>query len=228
MFKSQDEEETNLFWKFITGGKWLRYQIEMWTLTLLHHTHPFTHSTHTARDSTSCDGSNERLDGDGPGVVPGPDDKHHSQRLWLDVDGVRDGEQVLLHGPRGSPVLQLPDGEADLPLQTQSLVQLGPHLTLGVKTVTSGLYDHIRPVCRFTHFNPVLYVNLKGAPYSLWVEIQIQNCNNYNINEVIIQTYKDNTVWILLSFKVVKTNSCLISLFRHKHQSVKIFLFRLK
>lgn len=102
--------------------------------------HPLHTQTHTARYSTSCDGSDEWLDGDSPWVVPGPDDKHHSQRLRLDVDGVRDGEQVLLHGPRSSPVLQLPDGEADLSLQTQSLVQLGPHLTLGVKTVTLGLF----------------------------------------------------------------------------------------
>lgn len=104
------------------------------TNAVLSHTH-----TRTAGYSTSSDGSNEGLDGDSPGVVPGPDDKHHSQRLWLDVDGVREGQQVLLHRLRGCPLLQLPDGQVELPLQTQSLVQLGSHLALGRHTMTLDL-----------------------------------------------------------------------------------------
>lgn len=123
----------------------------MLTLTLLHGTHadakrrPFTHKgvhtharthTPTAGCRTCGDGSDKRLDGDGPGVVPGPDDEHHSQRLRTDVHGVREGHQVLLHGPGGCPLLQFPDGEADLPLQTQSLIELGSHLALRMRTVT--------------------------------------------------------------------------------------------
>jgi len=104
------------------------------------HTCRHTHQhTHTACCRTSCDGSYQRLDGDGPGVVPGPDDEHHSQRLRLDEDGVRHGHQVLRHGPRGRPLLQLLDGQAELPLQTQSLVQLCPHIALGVKITTLSL-----------------------------------------------------------------------------------------
>lgn len=102
--------------------------------TLLHHTSP--RLTHTASDSTGGDGPDERLDGDGPRVVPGADDQHHSQRLRFDVDGVGKGQQVLLHGPRRRPLLQLPDGQADLLLQAQSLEELRHHLALHANTTS--------------------------------------------------------------------------------------------
>lgn len=95
--------------------------------------------THTHLPTVGCrtcgDGSDKRLDGDGPGVVPGPDDEHHSQRLRTDVDGVGEGHQVLLHGSGGCPFLQFPEGKGDLPFQTQSLIELGSHLALRMRTV---------------------------------------------------------------------------------------------
>lgn len=91
--------------------------------------------------STSSDGSDERLDGDGPRIVPGANDQHHSQWLGLDVDGVRDGNQVLLHRSGGGPLLQLADGQVDLRFQPQGLIQLCPHNTLWkIDFKKSGFY----------------------------------------------------------------------------------------
>lgn len=105
----------------------------------LHHTLPFhPPQTLSAWYSTGSNGSNERPDGHSPGVVPGPDDQHHPQRLWMDVDGVRHGQQVLLHMPRGCPLLQILNEEADLTLQTQSLIKLCPNLGLRKKKMNVG------------------------------------------------------------------------------------------
>lgn len=142
------DHQTHPYSKFITGGNKDGIRLKMWTLTLFHHMLPFhlhtrthTHAgthmhMHAAGHSTGSDGSDKRLDGDGPGVVPGTDDEHHSERLRPYVDGVWEGQQVLFHGPRGCPVLQLPDGQIDLPFQTQSLVELSSHLALGIDTET--------------------------------------------------------------------------------------------
>lgn len=66
----------------------------------------------------------------------------------MDVDGVGQGQQVLLHMLRGCPLLQILNEEVDLTLQAQSLIELRPNLGLRESTdVGSPLVS----VCTFLY-----------------------------------------------------------------------------
>ena len=79
---------------------------------------------------TCSNSSDQRLEGDSPGVVPGPDDEDHPQWLWLHINLIRYGEEVLLYRPRSRPLCQLFYSQLNLSLQSQSLKQLSPMFTL--------------------------------------------------------------------------------------------------
>lgn len=70
---------------------------------------------------TGSNSSDQRLQGDGPGIVPSTNDEDDSKGLRMHEDLIRYGEEVLLHWPRSCPLGELLDGELDLTLHSQSL-----------------------------------------------------------------------------------------------------------
>lgn len=88
--------------------------------------------------STSSNSADQRLKGNGPGVVPGTDDEDKAEGLRLDVNLIRHGQEVLLHGPRSRPLCELLQSQADLCFQSQSLKQLSSKFTLNTGAETKS------------------------------------------------------------------------------------------